>query len=180
MTSLTSSLKLWRPLAVRTGALYSTSTRRLSDTRTGHDSTIQQGHVSKPGQNRDAASPHQQSAKSGYAASSYDHPHDAASDGSMDKAPRTEKGNPEGIGLVDQVGGQSAHARKVESEGVTSEQAREKASASGMGGKEESTPPGFFAAAKQAIGMDTSTGDVKQNKGAGGGVTGTGTFKDQT
>lgn len=165
--------------ASRTRAIHITPPL-LSDTKSGHDPTIQQGHVSKPGKNRDDASVHQESANSGYRASSYDHPHDSASRGPNQKAPRGqgEKGNPEGIGLVDQVGGQSAHARKMEWEGKAGEEGRDEPK--GMGGKEESTPPGLFSAVKQAVGLGTSGGDVKQNRGGGGGVTGTGTFKDQT
>lgn len=151
-----------------------------SDTHTGHDPTVQQGQVSKPSKNRDSSSTHQQSANSGYHASSYEHPHDTASRGPNSTAPRGqgEKGNPEGIGLVDQVGGQSAHARKMEWEGKAGEEGKDEPK--GMGGKEESTPPGVFAGVKQAVGLGTSEGNVKQNQGGGGGgVTGTGTFKEK-
>lgn len=124
--------------------------RRLyPDTLPGHDPCIQQGIVSKPGQNRDGYSPHQQAANSGYAASSYCHPHDTATSGPMERAPREEwiEGNPEGIGSAEQVGGQSAFARRLKRTDIRY--------ASEAMGVKQSTAPGMVQAAKRILGMGT-------------------------
>ncbi|KAH7918988.1 hypothetical protein BV22DRAFT_993781, partial [Leucogyrophana mollusca] len=71
-------------------------------------------------------------------------------------------GNPERIGFAEQVGSASASAQDVSS---TAEK----------GSAEEAAAPGLFSAVKQAMGFETSTDDVKQNKGRGEGVTGSGT-----
>ncbi|TFY73967.1 hypothetical protein EWM64_g10045, partial [Hericium alpestre] len=72
--------------------------------------------------------------------------------------------NPEGVGFADQVGGQSARKGEGSSEGRN----------------EDATAPSLLGKIKQALGIGTSAGEVKQNRGAGGGVTGTGTFQSKT
>ncbi|KAI0065851.1 hypothetical protein BV25DRAFT_1821535 [Artomyces pyxidatus] len=145
----------------------------LEEERLGRDPTVSQGHLASSS-NRQQPSVQSEYARAGRAATakSNEHPYDSASPNGVRKAPRTDKerGNPEQIGFADQVGGQSAYDRRVE-EG--------EGDGGRVGGRREATPPGFFSAVKQALGFGTSSGDVKQNRGAGGGVTGTGTFKSQ-
>ena len=74
-------------------------------------------------------------------------------------------GNPEGVGFADQVGGASAMG------GSGGQRVGE-----GSHGEEEATPPGFFDTMKSALGFETTSVEVKQNRGGGEGVTGTGTF----
>lgn len=72
-------------------------------------------------------------------------------------------GNQEKVGFADQVGSQSA------SGGPSKE-----GSAEGSTGTEDITPPAFGDVIKKALGMKTTAGEDKQNRGGGKGVTGTG------
>ncbi|KAH8092478.1 hypothetical protein BXZ70DRAFT_951091 [Cristinia sonorae] len=84
---------------------------------------------------------------------------------SQTKAPQNNlSGNPEGVGFVEQVGSHSSSAKKDASA----------ASSEGFSGKENITPPSFVDAVKNKLGMKTSAGQDKQNRGGGVGVTGTG------
>ena len=94
-------------------------------------------------------------------------PLDAAASESTPRTKATRdgySGNPENIGMVDQVGSQSASANRNkhanDSEGTT--------------GEERITPPSFADAFKKIMGLKTTVGEDKQNRGAGEGVTGTG------
>lgn len=49
------------------------------------------------------------------------------------------------------------------------------AAAKGMHGTEDATPPGFFNAVKSALAFEMTSGELKQNRGGGEGVTGAGT-----
>ena len=73
-------------------------------------------------------------------------------------------GNPEGIGFAEQVGSQSAsaHARVL----ATSREA--------FSGQENITPPSLTDAVKNKLGLKTTAGEDKQNRGGGEGVTGSG------
>lgn len=73
-------------------------------------------------------------------------------------------GNPEGIGMADQVGSQSASADKFLNPN----------SYEGMTGEERITPPSAADALKKKLGFKTTVGEDKQNRGGGEGVTGTG------
>jgi len=73
---------------------------------------------------------------------------------------QTTAGNKAGVGMVDQVGG-------------TGQQGQ-----SEVGGKEEATPPGLWKNIKKGLGLETTPEDVKQNRGGGSGVTGTGSPKE--
>lgn len=79
-------------------------------------------------------------------------------------------GNPEGVGFAEQVGGASATDSHSASGGQNA------AAAECMHGKQEATPPGFLDSMKSALAFETTSGEVKQNRGGGEGVTGTGTF----
>ncbi|KAK7696112.1 hypothetical protein QCA50_000755 [Cerrena zonata] len=82
-------------------------------------------------------------------------------------------GNPEGVGFVDQVGSQSATANRLQGDKTV-------ASREGFTGQEDITPPSFVDAVKNKLGMKTTTGKAKQNRGNGAGVTGTGTARTDT
>jgi hypothetical protein len=90
-------------------------------------------------------------------------PMDPASKTRAASHPDTSKGNPEAIGMQETIGGKSAQG----TEGHGGE----------MGGTEEAQAPGVLSSVKQALGMKTDEGDVKQNQGGGRGVTGTGTAR---
>ncbi len=84
---------------------------------------------------------------------------------SRKKVAREEySGNPENIGMVDQVGSQSASANKRDRSGDYE----------GKLGQERITPPSFTDAVKKKMGLGTTVGEDKQNRGGGEGVTGTG------
>ncbi|TCD60281.1 hypothetical protein EIP91_010433 [Steccherinum ochraceum] len=94
-------------------------------------------------------------------------PSDAASShaASQHKAPHGDlSGNPEGVGFVEQVGSHSASAQKGSSSWGQE----------GFSGQENITPPSFVDAIKNKIGLKTTAGEDKQNRGGGEGVTGSG------
>ncbi|KAF7976117.1 hypothetical protein HWV62_7555 [Athelia sp. TMB] len=127
--------------------------------RAGKDPQLSQGHATSPSQSAQH-DPHSQSARAGLESSTspeeYQGGMDAAAPGGAQKA-RGGRGNPEGVGLAEQVGSASG--------GKGGE----------MSGEEEAASPGLFGAVKQALGLGASAGEVKQNRGGGGGVAGTGT-----
>ena len=134
------------------------------------DPHLSQGTSSQPG-HRHSGDPHDQAARSGQAAHN-----DPQRAGPYDAAARGKKaegvdfgGNPEGVGFAEQVGGASAAASKGGPRPALGE---------GKTGKEESTPPGFVASVKSKLGLGTTSGEVKQNRGEGKGVTGTGTGQE--
>lgn len=138
----------------------------------GKDPTLSQGHATSE-HARGAEAVQHEYARAGLAAHTptNDHPYDSANPNGVRKAPRGEKegGNAERVGFAEQVGGASAHAERMESgEGGEGEK----------GGKEEAKAPGMLGALKQAVGLGTSAGDVKQNRGSGAGVTGTGKYRE--
>ncbi|THH28218.1 hypothetical protein EUX98_g5964 [Antrodiella citrinella] len=81
--------------------------------------------------------------------------HDAASSGQQQASHGDHAGNPEGVGFTDQVGSHSASANK----GATA------AKHEGFGGQENITPPSFTDAVKNKVGMGTTAGEDKQNRG---------------
>ena len=93
-------------------------------------------------------------------------PYDAATTTPGKTASGIDRGsNPEGVGFAEQVGGASAAASKGGPYASRGE---------GKGATEESAPPGFVASVKSALGFNTTSDEVKQNRGGGIGVTGTG------
>jgi len=167
-------IRLARPLVTQNRRLlHASSALFAADSKKGDfpNDTLDQGNVSKRDKGvRDA---HADAAHSGYEASKGEdgHPMDAAS---PENAPKTRSastsGNPEQVGFAEQVGGQSASADHLGKSG-----------GSESGGRnaqrdEEAATPGVFSTLKRMIGFGTDAGDVKQNRGGGSGVTGTGTF----
>jgi len=71
-------------------------------------------------------------------------------------------GNKEGVGFQDQVGGAAGDRQNP---------------GGSRGSEEEAQSPNFVGAVKQALGLKTKPGEVKQNSNGGRGVTGTGTFR---
>ncbi|KAA1473488.1 hypothetical protein DENSPDRAFT_277657 [Dentipellis sp. KUC8613] len=144
----------------------------------GADSSYYQGHAVSP-EHQAKESMLAEHVRSGLEAQYRGHargPLDAATPQTLKKAPRDrgESGNAEGVGFVEQVGGQSAFARRTQQwEGGVGED-------EGMGPAEEPMPPGIFPALKKLAGARLSAEDVKQNRGGGGGVTGTGIFRSQS
>ncbi|CCL99485.1 uncharacterized protein FIBRA_01503 [Fibroporia radiculosa] len=149
--------------SVTTSSIRCLHSTALANVQHGHDSSLSQGNVSKA----DSLHPgdvHDQAARSGQA-SKEKAPLDAASPESGKKASRAGlSGNPEGVGFAEQVGSASSTANggPRASEGMT--------------GSEESTPPGCLDSMKSKLGFQTTSGEVKQNRGRGEGVTGTGSF----
>lgn len=92
-------------------------------------------------------------------------PVDAASPDKGKKAPHDLRGNREGLGFAEQVGSASTSAHHDQ---------HRAAAAEGHTGAERVTPPSLKDAVKKALGMETSAGEDKQNRGGGVGVTGTG------
>ncbi|KAI1795025.1 hypothetical protein LXA43DRAFT_1178930 [Ganoderma leucocontextum] len=112
----------------------------------GRDPRLSQGNVCNPNhEHRD--DPQDQTARNGQ------------------RIAKGYSGNPEGVGFVEQVGGATSLGRKGEARPSAGE---------GKGPQEESTPPGFLANWKSKLGLGTSVEEVKQNRGGGVGVTGTG------
>ncbi|EED82865.1 predicted protein [Postia placenta Mad-698-R] len=129
----------------------------------GKDPQLSQGGVSQKG-HRHPGDAHDQAARSGQSTADKS-PYDAASPHPDKQASRQGlSGNPEGVGFAEQVGSASSSA----DHGLGPSE--------GKGGHEESTPPGFLDAVKSKLGFKTTSGEVKQNRGGGEGVTGTGTF----
>ncbi|TFY66552.1 hypothetical protein EVG20_g4526 [Dentipellis fragilis] len=145
----------------------------------GADPSYYQGHAVSP-EHQAKESMLAEHVRSGLEAQYSGHvggPMDAAAPQTMKKAPRDrgESGNQEGVGFVEQVGGQSAFAQRMQSrsEGDIGE-------GEGMGPVEDPTPPSIFPGLKKLAGASLSAEDVKQNRGGGGGVTGTGTFNSKS
>ncbi|CDO70348.1 hypothetical protein BN946_scf184755.g2 [Trametes cinnabarina] len=140
-----------------------------SQTPPGKDPQLSQGTVSKPGTHHHPDDTHDQAARSGQKVASGESssgPYDAASRTGDQKADRSGlSGNQEGVGFAEQVGSASATGSKDQASPSAGE---------GMGGQEESTPPGLLASIKSKLGLSTSSDEVKQNRGGGVGVTGTG------
>lgn len=95
------------------------------------------------------------------AAASHHRPNHKASRGDL-------TGNPEGIGFAEQVGSQSATADHLR------ERQKPPADYEGIAGQENITPPSLADAVKNKLGLKTTAGEDKQNRGGGEGVTGTG------
>jgi len=70
------------------------------------------------------------------------------------------------------VGGQSASADSLGKQGGSPDIKRNPER------DQEAAAPGLFSTIKSMIGLGTDSGDVKQNRGEGRGVTGTGTFSN--
>ncbi|KAI0751177.1 hypothetical protein C8Q80DRAFT_1268457 [Daedaleopsis nitida] len=133
------------------------------------DHRLSQGSVSKP-DHKHPGDPHDQAARRGqdigHGQQHASSPYDAASRTNDKKADFSgHSGNQEGVGFADQVGSASATADKGQSQSSPGE---------GKGAEEESTPPGLMAAIKSKLGFGTTSGEAKQNRGGGVGVTGTG------
>jgi len=138
------------------------------------DKTLTQGHASKT--SKGPKDVQEQSVKSGLETKrkGTSNPMDAASPSRNPKpeSTTTESGNKENVGFAEQVGGQSASA-----------DAFEKGDGGGQRNvhrDEEAATPGVFSSIKRMLGFGTDSGDVKQNRGGGRGVTGTGTFSSSS
>ncbi|KAH9833845.1 uncharacterized protein C8Q71DRAFT_673650, partial [Rhodofomes roseus] len=145
--------------------LHSTSIARTGGTEApGRDPRLSQGTVRKE-ENLHPGDPQDQAARSGQSNADKS-PLDAASKQRGKQATREGlSGNAEGVGFAEQVGSASS-----------SGSGGSRNAAEGAGGKEEATPPGFLDAVKSTLGFKTTSGEVKQNRDGGEGVTGTGTF----
>ncbi|KAI0774707.1 hypothetical protein BD413DRAFT_603329 [Trametes elegans] len=134
----------------------------------GSDPRLSQGSVSQEGHHHPRDT-HDQAARSGQQVregARPSGPYDAASRTGDQKTDRSGlSGNQEGVGFAEQVGSASSSGK---------ERGPGASPGEGKGGEEESTPPGLFASVKSALGLETSSGEVKQNRGGGVGVTGTG------
>ena len=78
-------------------------------------------------------------------------------------------GNKENVGFADQVGSQSTSGSNTFADSVGKPE-----SAEGVTGQENITPTAFADVVKQKLGFKTTSGEDKQNRGGGKGVTGTG------
>jgi len=145
---------------LRTSRLLHTTTRvSASRTSGGQDPSVSQGHAVFDN-NQSPQDVQSQQVRSGLSESNSQGPDAASRSGRAQQAPDKGKssGNPEGVGMQEQIGGKSAAGS-----GGTKD------------GEEEASPPGFFAALKSKVGLSTSSGEVKQNRSHGEGVTGSGT-----
>ena len=107
-----------------------------------------------------------QASQAGYASKNpkYAAPVDAASPETGKKASHDHIGNKEGVGFAEQVGSAStAFGGQHQPE-----------SHEGRSGREDITPPSAADAIKSKLGFKTTSGEAKQNRGGGVGVTGTG------
>jgi len=132
--------------------------------------TLSQGHAT--GKTGSAKDVHAEYVKAGMQAKE-------SSDGQVDATSRNrdlkahsldhdKSGNPEGVGFEDQVGSQSASADARSGMGSTSDGRKEERD-------EEAATPGLFSTIKSKLRVGTDAGDVKQNRGGGRGLSGTGT-----
>ncbi|GBE80226.1 hypothetical protein SCP_0214360 [Sparassis crispa] len=128
--------------------------RRLAAVRALHNRTRL---CAQPGKD------HQLSQDTANSPSSLFTPLDAASNDTSKQDTREASGKSEGVGFVEQVGSASKSGPQ-EPDGS-------------KGGQVESMPPGFFSAIKGKLGLETTSGQAKQNRGAGVGVTGAGTTR---
>lgn len=144
--------------------IHSTSALQGGAKQPGKDPRLSQGDVGTH-KNLHRGDVQDQAARAGQSNSDKT-PLDAASNERGKQATRDGySGNPEGVGFAEQVGSAS-------STGSSGGQS----AAEGSHGKEDATPPGFLDSVKSALGFETTSGEVKQNRGGGEGVTGTGTF----
>ncbi|KAI0658619.1 hypothetical protein C8Q70DRAFT_934153 [Cubamyces menziesii] len=167
---LASSLRrATRTLPTASRFLHATAVN-AAQTPPGKDSRLSQGSVSQEG-HRHPNDVHDQAARSGQDVAQGKRsagPYDAASRTGDQKTDRSGlSGNQEGVGFAEQVGSSTSTGKKDYPSASNGE---------GMGGQEESTPPGFIASVKSKLGFSTSAGEAKQNRGGGVGVTGTGTL----
>ncbi|KAI9057648.1 hypothetical protein FKP32DRAFT_1583339 [Trametes sanguinea] len=139
--------------------LFHVSSVKAAQTPPGKDPRLSQGTVSKPGEHQHPNDVHDQAARSGQKVAQGGQssgPYDAASRTGDQKTDRSGlSGNQEGVGFAEQVGSASGTGSK----GQPSPSAGE-----GMGGQEESTPPGLFASIKSKMGLNTSS-DEKPGEG---------------
>jgi len=119
-----SVIRFW--ISQRYQASYFNTTARLTESSGGEwkhpkqgegfpHKTLRQGHILDPNYRATQKDPHAEAARAGFAARknlAFEHPYDAASPrrGTSFASAEERKGtgNPEGVGFVDQVGGQSA------------------------------------------------------------------------
>lgn len=156
-TMISTYTRLARPLASR--ALHTTTRASAA----GKDPRLSQGHAASPDQEADSTQ--SDSAQAGLKTSQeVESGMDVAAKGGVNKAPRSkgDKGNREGVGMAEQVGSASGSAHG----GGTAVK----------GGQEEAASPGIMGVVKNALGLGTTAGEVKQNRGGGRGVKGTGTL----
>ncbi|RPD81362.1 hypothetical protein L226DRAFT_549960 [Lentinus tigrinus ALCF2SS1-7] len=165
---LASTLRATRALPASSRLIHASSLVAAAQAP-GKDPRLSQGTSSKPG-NRHPGDPHDQAARQGQGIGKGQHPstpYDAAAPERDMKTDRSGlSGNQEGVGFAEQVGSASPSGNK-------SEPGRP-SPGEGKGGQEESIPPGLLASIKSKLGMNTSSEEVKQNRGGGVGVTGTG------
>lgn len=157
--------------------LFHTSRILFKDSKFPHEK-LEQGHTSKKASGvKDTQA---ESAKAGFkrARGGDESGMDVASDSAQSKARSPSNGgNPEQIGFVEQVGGASSSSNKFDN-GESQGGGDSRSEGRTAHGDEEAQAPGLLSSLKQAIGLNTNSGDVKQNRGGGSGVTGTGTFGD--
>ncbi|KAI8989855.1 hypothetical protein BD414DRAFT_485351 [Trametes punicea] len=163
----TSLRRATRTLPAYSRFLHATSVA-AAQTPPGKDPRLSQGTVSQGG-HQHPSDVHDQAARSGQRVAQGEQsagPYDAASRTGGQKTDRSGlSGNKEGVGFAEQVGSATGTGNKGEAAASSGE---------GKGGEEESTPPGFVASLKSKLGLGTTSEEVKQNRGGGVGVTGTG------
>ncbi|KAI0722520.1 hypothetical protein C8Q76DRAFT_596036, partial [Earliella scabrosa] len=164
-----STLRASRALPATSRLLHTSPALGVATQTSGRDPRLSQGTSSKPSHHH-PGDPHDQAARRGqgiaHGTQQQSTGYDAASRTPGQKADRSGlSGNQEGVGFAEQVGSASGTASKNQLGPSPGE---------GKGGQEESTPPGFVASLKSKFGLGTSSGEVKQNRGGGIGVTGTG------
>ncbi|KAI0638624.1 hypothetical protein C8Q77DRAFT_1048594 [Trametes polyzona] len=129
-----------------------------SQTPPGKDSRLSQGTVSQP-RHKHPNDTHDQAARSGQEVRQGNQsagPYDAASRAGDQKTDRSGlSGNQEGVGFAEQVGSASGTGRKNDPSPSAGE---------GKGSKEESTPPGLFAALKSKLGMETTSDEPGEGR----------------
>ena len=136
----------------------------------GKDPQLSQGNVAKPSHSH-PYDPQDQAARAARAAQAEGQtaPYDAATSRSQMKAERGDvSGNPESVGFAEQVGSQSPYTKRGE-----------QGQHGSTGRQEDTTPPGLFSTIKKNLGLGTTTGQAKQNRDGGKGVTGTGTPRSE-
>jgi len=148
-SSTTRLLRTARPIAARR---FIHPTPAALGTAPGRDPQLSQGLTGPKSASKNRSPEDVQSdyAESGYQARNADAPHDVASDTPMSAGSRPTRGNPEQIGMREQVGGANASAQ---------DDAR---TAGEKGGQEEASAPGYVGKLKQALGMSGSS-DIKRD-----------------
>lgn len=154
----------------------------LKDKKFPHG-TLEQGHASKKVASG-AKDMQAESVQAGYEQrGGNDRGHGAMNAASTSGQPKAHSnssskgGNPEKIGFAEQVGGATSSSNKFDA-GETQGGGANRSEGRTAQGDEEAQAPGLLSSVKQALGFKTTSGDVKQNRGGGRGVTGTGTFGD--